>query len=256
MPRVQFLKDTSQPVLRETPRGTLVLYREGFGYGIPQIEGAEYIEFLAFKGGYTNLSPPMIIVVGLNRMITPGNRCDMVFEYLQTMTPNIPKISIDTAPFIGEPWRLWFHYSVVAGKAFGMTYSYPIEGEWQKWFYRDVDDCRFSGENIKPFIFDTISDLPALTAEFDLFAPSTEDEAWYAEIKKAVFEKRDTPKLIIADLLRAANARYNTKLSYDSYRDSHHVALPDLGIYRFMVEENLRRMRTFNAVVQYENISQ
>src|SRR6056297_1138287 len=103
MKRVQFLKDTACAQI-DAPEKTLVVYREGFGHVPPAIPGAEYIEFSEYKIRYTTFAPEMIVLVGLNRMINPGNRCDMVNEYLQTMTNHTPKVSIDTEPYLGEPW--------------------------------------------------------------------------------------------------------------------------------------------------------
>ena len=263
--RVQLLKDTSTALIDNAPAKTLVLYRDGFGYKLPQIPGAEYLEFLEYKNKYTLFSPELIVVIGLNRIITPSNRCDMVNEYLQTMTPNIPKICIDTAPFIGEPWRLWFHYSIAGCGNFGITYSFAIETEWEHWFYRDVPDCRISGDNIRLVISDTVSDLEPLRTEFDFAEIDAAEEEWYEQAKETVFARRDTPKLIINDLLKLANQHYKLDISFDTYRKrpeagslfqaQETITVPDIGIYRFMVEENLRRMGTYNEVVQYENVS-
>jgi|GEM_PF-1571624 len=264
--RVQFLKDTATARIHDPPANTLIIFRDGFGYGLPAIPGAEYIEFMEYKNRYTLFAPELMVIVGLNRIITPTNRCDMVNEYLQTMTPNIPKICVDTDPFIGEPWRLWFHYSVANCGHFGITYSFAIETEWEHWFYRDTPYCRLSNDNIRLFISDTVSDIAPLRTIFNLEEISSADEEWYREAKEAVFARRDTPKLIINDLLKTANDRYGLDLSFNSWRtrpgeqkslfgDPDRVVAPDLGIYRFVVEENLRRMGIYNEVVSYENIS-
>lgn len=263
--KVQFLKDTSTARIDDPPANTMVIYRDGFGYSLPKISGAEYMEFLEFKNKYTLFQPELIILVGLNRIITPSDRCDMVNEYLQTMTPNIRKICIDNEPFIGEPWRLWFHYSIANCGNFGITYSYAIETEWEHWFYRDIPDCRLSKDNIRLFIADTVSDLDPLVTEFEFTDIDESDESWYAEAKEAVFTRRNTPKLIINDLLKLANDRYGLNISFDSYRkrpaddllfpEPPKIIMPDIGIYRFMTEENLRRMGIYNEVVKYENIS-
>lgn len=262
--RVQFLKDTSKAMIESPPANTLVLFREGFGYQLPKIPGAEYMEFLEYKNKYTLFQPELIVVIGLNRIITPSNRCDMVNEYLQTMTPNIRKICIDNEPFIGEPWRLWFHYSIANCGNFGITYSFAIETEWEHWFYRDVPDCRLAKDNIRLFLADTVSDLDQITTEFEFADIDETEEEWYAQAKEAVFARRDTPKLIINDLLKQANARYKLDISFDSYRrrpkidqlfpELGKIIVPDLGIYRFVVEENQRRMGIYNEVVMYENI--
>ena len=84
--KVQFLKDTASARI-QAPPNSLVLFRDGFSYGLPPVDGAEYMEFLEYRTKYQALDPALIVVVGLNRIITPSNRCDMVNEYLQTMTP-------------------------------------------------------------------------------------------------------------------------------------------------------------------------
>lgn len=251
--KVQFLKDTSTAKLAGLPGNTLVLFREGFGYRLPDVPGAKYMEFFDYKNKYTLLNPSCIVVIGLNRIITPSNRCDMVNEYLQTMTPNVPKICIDTEPFIGEPWRLWFHYSISNCGQFGITYSYAIETEWEKWFYRDVTDCRLSRDNIRLLLSDTISDIESLQSSFEFFDVSEMEEEWYTKIKKIVFEQYNTPKLLINNLLKQVNKYFSIDLSFNSYRETRIIRLPDVGIYRFVAEENERRRDIYNEVLRYGN---
>jgi len=249
--KVQFLKDTSAARLSGLPSGSLIVYREGFGYKTPNVPGVEYVEFLEYRNRYTLFDPPAIVVIGLNRIITPSNRCDMVNEYLQTMTPNIPKICIDTAPFIGEPWRLWFHYSIAGCGRFNINYSYAIETEWKKWFYRDATDCRLSRGNIRLFISDTISDLDRLESSFEFIEIPHYDEAWYEKAKEHVFTKYETPKLLVNNLLKLSNKHFGIDLSFDSYLNNRKIRLPDVGVYRFVAEENERRMGIYNEVVAY-----
>jgi len=251
--KIQLLKDTSTAVI-DAPGNTLVIYRGGFDYKIPSIVGAEYIEFLDYKNKYTMLEPNMIILVGLNRIITPSNRCDFINEYMQTMTPNVPKISVDTAPFIGEPWRLWFHYSIANCGKFNITYSYIIETEWQHWFYRDIQDCRLSGQNIKLFLTDTVSDIQPLKTKFYFSDISEHENKWYQESKKNVFDKFNTPKMLINNILKLTNKYFGLKISYDSFLADEKIIVPDLPIYRFVSEECKRRMNIYNEVISYENI--
>ena len=257
--KVQFLKDTRKIRGSETlPQNTLVIFRDGFGYGVPEIPGAEYIEFLEYKKRYTLFEPSLIVVVGLNRIITPSNRCDMVNEYLQTMTPNIPKISVDTAPFIGEPWRLWFHYSIAACGYFKITYSYAIETEWKKWFYRDAPDCRISSGNIRLLLSDTVSDIAPLETTFDFVPVGDGELIWYEKLKQHIFNKYSTPKMLISGILKPSNRYFGVNMTYESYRENRRITLPDLPVFRFMAEENLRRMGIYNEVVRYgaENLHQ
>lgn len=249
--RVFFLNDTSKIPPIDAADGTLVVWHQM--YNAPAVPGAEYIEWEKYKIGYSSFEPKLIILVGLNRMITPSNRCDYVHEYLTTMTPNVPKISIDTAPFVGEPWRLFFHYLYAGVNGFGVNYSYPIEREWQSWFYRETNDCRLSGDNVRFFIKNTYSELQRLTTRFKLTDVSEEELNWYSEAKLHVFSKYDTPKLLVNNLLKLSNDHFGTALSFDSWKTNQEHELPRLGVFQFVVEENVRRMMIFNAFC-HENI--
>lgn len=256
MNRVQFLKDTSSTKL-DIPEKTIVVYREG--YTLPKVD-AEFVEFEKYRIAYDSLSCNFMVLVGLNRMISPSTRCDFIHEHLTTLTPHIPKVSIDTLPWIGEPWRLYYHYQYSKCGKFGASYSYPIEGEWQKWFYRESNDSELSGANIRLVIEDTYSDLDPLTATFHLMEPTQNDLDWYATAKEQVFGKFDTPKMLINNLLKLSNAHFGLDISFDSFRatPTHDIfgtkapsfEVPDLGIYRFIVEENRRRLETYNAIIK------
>lgn len=246
--KIQFLKSTKKAIIENHPQDTYIIYYPG--YELPEKKDIEYMEFATFKSRYFELNANMLIFIGLNRIITPSNRCDLVNDYIQILSPNIPKMSIDTSPFIGEPWRIFYHYSIVHNKFMGVNYSYPVEGEWQKWFYREINFCRLSGDNIKMLISDTYSDLDLLTTRFKFYEPNEIDSEYYTEVKKHVFEKYDTPKLLITNILKLCNKHFQINLDYDSYLSNREFLLPDLKIYRFMAEENKRRMDIYNAVIQ------
>jgi hypothetical protein len=256
MNRIQFLKDTATAKL-DIPEKTIVVYRDGFN--LPKLD-ADYIEFEKYKIAYDSIDCKFMVIVGLNRIINPANRCDFIHEHLTTLTPNIPKVSIDTLPWIGEPWRLYYHYQYSRCGKFGANYSYPIEGEWQKWFYRESNDSQISGKNVRLLIESTYSDLDPLDATFELTEPTEKDIEWYAQVKDQVFAKYDTPKMLVNNLLKLANAHFGLDVTFDSFRakstenlfgaKSNFFKVPDLGIYRFMVEENRRRLDTFNAIIR------
>lgn len=224
---------------------TLVTYHAM--YDKPEVSAGHIIEWEKYKIGYAGLEPARIVLIGINRMITPSNRCDFIHAHLTVLTPQIPKIVIDTAPFIGEPWRLYYHYQVAnCFSKFGANYSYPIEGEWLKWFCRDLDECQFSPHNLKERIVETYTDLPRLGTTFELYEPSKEDMEWYEEAKQFEFDRYRAPKTLLINLTKAANKHFGLKISYDSYLSNEPVRVPDIGIYRFMVEENRRRLDIYN----------
>ena len=105
--KIQFLVNTGAADVGEILPDTYLVYKEG--YNVPNLSDVTYLEFQEFKNTYFSIHTNKIIFVGINRMINPATRCEMVFDYMQSMTRNIEKISIDTEPFIGEPWRFWYH---------------------------------------------------------------------------------------------------------------------------------------------------
>ena len=248
MYKVQFLQDTSNPNLTELIGRTVVVYRDG--YKLPEISGAEYIEFEKYKATYTKHTPDNIIMVGTNRIFIPANRCDMVYEYLQTMTPHINKISLDTSPFIGEPWRAWFHYSLAFGEWLGYNYSYIVETDWQHWFYRDAETSILDGQQLCPEVKGTFSDLPKLMPTFEFYEPDALLAEYYQEVKKLAFDKYGTPKQLIQFMSKTLNDHLSLDFSFDSFRKSQRFLLPDFGVYRFMAEENERRMETYNCFLR------
>ena len=111
-----------------------------------------------------------------------------------------------------------------------------------------------SNDNIQIFISDTYSDLPQLQTVFDVEEIDSLDAKWYEEAREHVFASNNTPKLFINNLLKMANRHFNINISFDSYKSSTRFILPDIKIYRFMAEENSRRMKTYNKVISYEKI--
>jgi len=116
-------------------------------------------------------------------------------------------------------------------------------------FYRDKHDSRFEPNNLAICLSDTYSDLPLLDYEADFIDIEEEALTWYEEAKRFTFDKYDTPKLLIQNLLKMCNAKFKKKFSMDSYLEGRHE-LPDLPVYRFVDEENRRRVGIYNKVVE------
>jgi len=248
---IQFINDTSKADCGDIPPETFIVFHDG--YKLPNIPGADYLPFTEFKYKYPSLNPNKYIFIGMNKMINPSNRCEMVFDYMQTLTRNISKMSIDTEPFVGEPWRLWYHYDITNNDKFNVPHGYAIETEWKHWFYQNINDCRLSGKNIKKYIVDTYSDIDNLNSKYEFY--NVDDDEWYNEAKDHVFTVKDTPKTIINELLKLANKRYSLSINYDIYREKDTMfgenthKIPDLKIYRFVINEAIRRQEIYNAVI-------
>jgi hypothetical protein len=242
--KIFWVRDVASFTLNNDIPDTLLVYHSI--YIPPSIDNVRYMKFDDFKVQYSELHFNKLILVGLNRIITPQNRCDMVNDFIQTLTRSIPKISIDCSPFIGEPWRTWYHFDVTNSGKFNIPHGYAIETEWKHWFYRDTTECRLSKDNIGMFIDSIYSDLDNLKTSFSLYEV---DDDFYPEIKNFSFDKYDSPKLIINSLLRECNSHYGVRIDFDSYRSNTNIKLPNIGIYRFMIEENQRRQGIYNKLV-------
>lgn len=241
--RMVIFSNDIKSIKLELPDDTLMIVHEM--YDCPAID-CEVIAWQRFKATYADYSPSQFVIVGANRMINPSIRCDMVNDYLQVMTKSIPKVSIDTSPFLGEPWRLWYHYSLAFGEWLGVDYSYPVEGEWQKWFYYDQNDCKLKAENLNLFVKNTKSDLEKLGTSYAIYEPDRMLEEYYEYAKESVFEKYNTPKLLTNNLLKIMNKHLHLDFDMDSYLSGQSFKLPDFGVYRYVIEENKRRQSIYN----------
>jgi hypothetical protein len=248
--QVIFVKDPARITIDEAvlPEDTYLIYHDSYTY--PKIEGAKPIPFSEFKKIYLSLHANLYILVGLNHIVTPSNRCDFVQEHLSTLTQSMKKISIDTKPFVGEPWRIFFHYLYTNNNKFKRSHSYAMQTEWKHWFYRDTRDCILSSNNIKLYLVNTFSNLEILDTSFEFNPLSEVEEEWYKKQKDIVFEKYHTPKSLIKGLLKRCNKKHNLDIGYDTYLRDELVTLPNYNVYRFMAEENLRRQGIYNAAVE------
>ena len=259
-----FVKDTSKVNIKY-PNNTILVYHPDYKY--PKYNDITYYTWEKYCKNYSSLEPSCIILVGLNALVTPQNRCDFIQEYLSTLTANVFKISIDSSPFVGEPWRIFFHYLYTNTNLFNVPYSYTLETEWKHWFYRDKVDCRLSGNNIGMFIKNTYSDLDLLDTKFIFYDIEKKDIDFYNKIKEDIFNKYDSPKFLMNNLLKECNNYFKLKISFDSYRQIkknnfliHNLntyEVPNIPLYNFIVEENLRRLNTYNAIIKkgYSNES-
>ena len=249
MKNIQFLKDTKKCDVGNILPDTFLVYHSM--YEFPEnLNGIEYLEFNEFKKRYFSLHSNKFIFVGLNKMITPSNRCDMVFEFMFNMSRNIEKFSIDTEPFIGEPWRLWYHLDITNQNKFSVPHSYSLETEWRHWFIRDINDCNLSAKNIERYLPEIHSDIKGYDTEF-IFIDNN-DQEWYDEAKDHVLSKYHTPKTILNEFVKICNKRYNIKIDFESYKSNSIIKVPNNKLYKFFVEENIRRQEIYNKVIKYD----
>lgn len=205
------------------------------------------IPWSKFKSSFIDFEEHNLVIVGMNRIRTEASRYDMVYSHIYKLKNYESKIVIDEAPFTGEPWRLWYVYGFLFHTWIAGENSMAIQRSWKRWFERDSNDCPISKENILIHISDTYSDLDPLETRFELRSPDLFESGKYEEVKQFAFAKHDTPRMIIAEMLK----NLDLDISYDSYLENKTFTLPDFGVARFMVEENIRRMGIYNQIVNY-----
>lgn len=203
------------------------------------------IKFSVFKNTYIDHEPKNIVLVGLNRMRKDSNRYDLIWQYLYKINHFDNRIVINDKPFNKEPWRLWYTYGFLFRKWINGENSFPLQGDYNKWFMRESDDCLISGNNIPEHISNTYTDLDLLHTKFEFYEPSKIESLNYSEIKNLAFEKKETPKSVLQFMSKGLKF----KIDYELYLINKDYKLPNFGFYRFLCEENIRRMEIYNEII-------
>lgn len=245
MRKVIYLKEIKDidEHLPEMGASTLIIYSDYYDIKTKY----QKIKWSVYKSTYTHYPIDNIVIVGMNRIRTAESRYDMVYSYLYRLNKFATKVVIDDKPFTGEPWRIWYHYGFLHGKWLDVDYSHPLEEEWKKWFYYDKNTCKISGEYLPLFISDTYSELDKLNPKIEFYEPDNIAEEYYSYIKRIMFEKHGTPKMLISSILKECNKHFGCNIGYETYLATEKEKVPNLGVYRFMAEENIRRMNIYNC---------
>lgn len=226
---------------------TLVIHSDVFS----PVTKYNKVGFIEYSKSYDQFNIDNIVIVGMNRIRTPERRYDLVFPYIYNMNNFENKFTIDERPFNGEPWRVWYHYGFLHKEWLGTTYSNALESNYQHLFLKESDESIVNAAEIMKYLDGTWSDLPLLDTKFEFYIPDILLVEAYNSIKEWAFDKYSTPKQLIQSMLRELNKHIGIKLDYETYLEGGVVKLPDFGIYRFVAEENERRMSIYNAIVEH-----
>lgn len=184
-------------------RNTLVVVHPNY----PRIncEGATFVDYKSFEADTRRLIKDLdlLVFVGLNKMISPSNRTKIVWEVVYNNTPELEKISVDTVPFLVDPWRIWFHFGAIGKRYLDYTYSYIAESHYNSFIDGYIDT--------NPFALDVIlaqgsqiikSTYPCWFHEIEIHTIPMPDyiHAEYQKIKQTAFEKESTLKGILRRL--------------------------------------------------------
>lgn len=200
---------------------------------------------------------PALVMVGLNKAMTPSSRTREVWEILYNNTAELPKFSVDRTLFISEPWRAWFHFGFVGASYREYTYSYLAESHWKA--HRDgvreadpfsLDEIRAWGAGV------VVSDHRAYFGEVEVETVLTTPDvkAAYAEEKAAAFEEERTLPAILRRLSAVAKAACLSRCIPTPARiftsPSLHIVRTDLAVDGFLVDNLLRLVDLTNNIAE------
>ena len=149
-----------------------------------------------------------LVVVGLNKIITPPNRTK-VGPHLLRPRPGLRRISVDRTLFVSEPWRAWWHFGCVGAPYREYTYSYLAETHWNG-AQDGLREDPFTLEAITQAGRGVIRVQPDYKVEpllIQTIRLEQADHDAYAELKTLAFEEEHTAHAIVARLAAFAQER-------------------------------------------------
>lgn len=200
-----------------------------------------------------------IVFVGTNRIITPSNRTDPVFELLFTGV-RMNKLSVDTCPFISVPWRTWFHFGITNHTYGRYDYSYAAETDWKK-AQDDLSDYDpFSLDEMLTFsrLDGTVSvkrgtyftDIQIVTVDV---LPDIVDQ--YNDLRDELFETESGINPVLRKLIQFARSHCKQRrvpqmhIAFKRPR-SIQIVKTNLKIDDYLVEQLLSRMQLVNNYLE------
>lgn len=253
MDSIYFVRDTARLTL-ELPGKVLCLNHKSCEP--PHIDGADFLSFAAFHARYDKepalLDYDHVIFVGTNRIITPSNRTDPVFEVLFSGTRHIDKISVDNVPFLVQPWRAWFHFGITNTEYSVYDYSYKAESDWNKYLDGVSDYDPFSLEEMIKW------SRPSVQVNYEKYFNWTVIEiqvlpnvrAEYEDLKAELFETESGPKPVVQKLARFARAacpQRKVPQPHVAFRKPNvQIVKTDLPVDDYLIDELISLMELTN----------
>jgi hypothetical protein len=219
--------------------------------------GMEIVDIEDIVREPTRLVPGLtFVVVGLSRMMTPSNRVRLG-GVLHDARRGVRRIVVDRQLFVGEPWRLWWHFRCVGADdgPWGLTDSFLAETRWQR-AREQRTTCPFALDAVVTAAKGVVRAEDAFR-----FGPVDVDErpvsdavrAAYAREKERAFTNEKTLPAIIRRLAAVATEALPERAvpsagpSLWDHPPSR-IVCTDLAVDRFLVGEVLDRMALTNAV--------
>lgn len=197
--------------------------------------------------------PGTMVVVGLSRLLTPSNRVK-VGPLVMRQRPGIRRVVADDVLFVGDPWRLWWHFYAVGREQWGFPNSFLAESRWRMAVEKQTENP-FSVERVcaamngvvrarGPFRFGAVA--------VDVVHVAPEVHAAYAEEKERAFADEKTLSAIVKRLASVAQAavpeRQIPAVGSLWRKPPVRIVRTDLKVDDFLVNQITERMALTNAI--------
>lgn len=252
--RIILAADTAT-VRLEVGRGALCVRHKT--YSAPQtLGGCAHCTFDEFETDFRAMTSAMdtLVIVGMNRIINPGNRTHEVFEFLHNDSARFTKTSVDRTLWIGEPWRAWFHFGFVGAKYREYTYSYLAESHYKAHIEGVRENDPFNAETIAECgdgLIVSDHEKYFTDVRIETIAMSDAVHSEYQREKESAFNDEKTLKGIVNRLARIASdacpfRSIPTPTKLFDHRE-HRIVRTDLGVDKFLTDGLLRSVELTNA---------
>lgn len=194
-----------------------------------------------------------MVVVGLSKLMTPGNRVRLGRVLLRPYE-GLTRISIDRQLFVSDPWRMWWHFYAVGHERWGFTDSFLAESRWKMAHEQRTEDP-FG----VPKVLDAMRDVVEVRDAFRFGAIDVEvrhlseqQHAAYARLKEEAFTHERSIAAIIKRLAafaqEACPERSIPSPARLFQRPPSRIVRTDLGVDRYLVEQLMSRVELTNAI--------
>lgn len=121
------------------PTGPDAVWLHAPGDAVPGCRAVTLPDFLSDPKAAVQ-GADLLVVCGLvSRMCRPGNRVRLG-QYLTEPWWGPPRVSVDSHLFVGEPWRMWWHFGCVGQPFADCHTSYRLESHYRRYIDTGRDD--------------------------------------------------------------------------------------------------------------------
>lgn len=196
----------------------------------------------------------LMIVCGLvTKLCNPANRVKLG-QFLTEPWWGPPRVSVDRCLFVGEPWRMWWHWGCVQKPFAEYFTSYRLESDWRR--YIDT-------EQGNPCALERVVEFGSGVVEwrggfrFDRVVThvekmSSEAHERYRAEKAKAFDEEKTPAAIIRRLGEFAFLEYPLRsVPKDIFaRSSLSIAVTDFAVDRYLVGRIMEMVSLTNGIAE------